>query len=91
MSKQPELPEKLCSQSEWGCSVLVQPADRWGTGEMDQGINRNEIQVGKIKQMLVTTEERNEIPVLSPISCVNLGKLLKLLCASVSILLILWG
>lgn len=58
---------------------------------MDQGINRNEIQVGKIKQMLVTTEEWNEIPVLSPISCVNLGKLLKLLCASVSILLYYGG
>lgn len=47
----------------------------------------HEIQVGKIKQMLVTTEEWNEIPVLSPISCVNLGKLLKLLCVSVSTLL----
>lgn len=51
----------------------------------------HEIQVGKIKQMLVTTEEWNEIPVLSPISCVNLGKLLKLLCVSVSILLYYGG
>lgn len=47
-------------QSERGCSVPAQPGDR-GTGDADlaeilRRVYRNEIQVGKIKQILVMRE-----------------------------------
>lgn len=92
MSRQPELPERFdrsCVPAVNGCSAVVQPGDRWGTREMDQGgilrkLNRNEIQVGKIKQTLVMIEkEWTDILVLSRRGCVNLGKSLRL-CASPS-------